>query len=387
MTVTALPIWLVDVIGAMGMIVLSGLCIYHVRALTRRDPKNVIWTYLLWVSYCLCGFAVSRSAGHILKEVLILSGRPEAWHVIRPYSGSVNTFLLFLVASITLFFERVWQIYHQISGDQAALTRAHEQVLELNETLEKRVAERTLALARSEKQIAQADKLASIGQLSSGIAHEINNPLGIILGYTQLLSRNEKPGSQTHEDLKIIEKNVKACKAIVEDLLNFARSSKPKQERADINALIDDVLTFIQRRLRQNALTIVKDYDPTAPAMLVDGEKIRQVLINLLMNAQHATDNKGTITIKTVFDKTGNQMRISVKDDGYGIEKENLSRIFDPFFTTKSTGEGTGLGLAVSYGIIKSHGGHIDVFSEPGLGTEFTVILPVHPELNTKSEI
>ena len=380
MTMTVLPIWLVDVLGATAMIVLSGLCIYHVRALTRRAPKNVIWTYLLWVSYCLCGFAISRSAGHILKEMLLISGRDETWQAIRPYSGSVNTFLLFLVASITLFFERIWQIYHQISGDQEALTRAHAQVLELNETLEKRVAERTRALARSEKQIAQADKLASIGQLSSGIAHEINNPLGIILGYTQLLSRGEKTGSQKYEDLKIIEKNVKACKAIVEDLLNFARSPKPRQEKVDINFLIDDVLTFIQRRLRQNAMTIVKEYDPAAPAMILDGEKIRQVLINLLMNAQHATDNKGTVIIKTSYDPPARLMRIRIKDDGYGIERANLSRIFDPFFTTKSTGEGTGLGLAVSYGIIKSHGGQIDVSSEPGVGTEFTITLPVNPE-------
>ena len=380
MTITALPIWLVDIVGAMCMIVLSFLCIYHVRQLSRRDSRNVIWTYLSWVSYCLGGFAVSRSAGHILKQLLIISGNQGMWDMIRPYSGSINTFLLFIVASITLFFERVWQIYQQIADDQQALTQAHRQVLDLNESLEKRVAERTKALARSEKQIAQADKLASIGQLSSGLAHEINNPLGIILGYTQLLSRNEDPKSQKYEDLRIIEKHVKACKAIVEDLLNFARSSKPRQNRVDINSLIDDVLTFIQRRSGPDALSIILDYDPDAPAMMMDGEKIKQVLINLLMNAQHATDNQGTIIVKTAFDKTGNQMHIHVKDDGHGIEKKNLSRIFDPFFTTKPTGEGTGLGLAVSYGIIKSHGGHIEVDSEPGLGTEFIITLPMAAE-------
>jgi len=377
MTITALPIWLVDIVGALCMIVFSFLCIYHVRQLSRREPHNVIWTYLLWVSYCLAGFAISRSAGHILKQLLIISDHATIWNVIRPYSGSINTFLLFLVASFTLFFERIWQIYNRISDDQKALTRAHRQVLDLNETLENRVAERTRALALSEKQIAQADKLASIGQLSSGIAHEINNPLGIILGYTQLLCRNEAPDSQKYEDLKIIEKHVKACKAIVEDLLNFARSSTPKQNRLDINALTDDVLTFVQRRGRPDALSIIKDYDPAAPALLADGEKIKQVLINLLMNARHATDNKGTIIIKTVFDAIAREMHIHVKDDGYGIEKKNRDRIFDPFFTTKSTGEGTGLGLAVSYGIIKSHGGHIEVKSEPGEGSEFIITLPV----------
>lgn len=377
MTITALPIWLVDTAGALCMIVFSFLCIYHIRQLSRREPRNVIWTYLLWVSYCLAGFAISRSAGHILKQLLIISGHAEMWDMIRPYSGSINTFLLFLVASFTLFFERIWQIYNRISDDQKALTFAHRQVLDLNDTLEKRVAERTRALARSEKQIAQADKLASIGQLSSGIAHEINNPLGVILGYTQLLCRNEARDSQKYEDLKIIEKHVKTCKAIVEDLLNFARSSTPKQNRVDINVLTDDVLTFVQRRGGPDALSIIKDYDPAAPTMLADGEKIKQVLINLLMNARHATGNKGTILIKTVFDATAGEMHIHVKDDGYGIEKENLDRIFDPFFTTKSTGEGTGLGLAVSYGIIKSHGGHIEVKSGPDAGSEFIITLPV----------
>ncbi len=377
MTISSLPIWFVDTAGAVCMIVLSFLCILHVRQLSRNAPENVIWTYLSWVSYCLCGFAVSRSAGHILKQLLIMSGNPEAWAMISPYSGGVNTFLLIIVAAITLFFERVWQIYHQISDDQAALIQAHDRVLDLNETLEKRVVERTRALARSEKQIAQADKLASIGQLSSGIAHEINNPLGIILGYTQLLSRNEEPGSQKHEDLKVIEKHVKACKAIVEDLLNFARSSKPEQSRVRLNDLIDDVLAFIQRRSKQDAVSIIKEYDQNTPAVILDGEKIKQVLMNLLMNAQHATGNRGTIVIGTVYDADNCQVQIRIRDDGYGIEKENLSRIFDPFFTTKPTGEGTGLGLAVSYGIIQSHGGQIEVSSEPEHGTEFIITLPM----------
>lgn len=376
MTFTTLPIWLVDTAGAICMIGLSFLCIFHVRQLSRNDPGNVIWTYLSWVSYCLCGFAVSRSAGHILKQLLIMSDNPDIWARISPYSGGINTFMLIIVAAITLFFERVWQIYSQISDDQAALEQAHARVLDLNETLEKRVIERTRALARSEKQIAQADKLASIGQLSSGIAHEINNPLGIILGYTQLLSRSESPGSQKFEDLKIIEKHVKACKAIVEDLLNFARSSRPTQRHVRLDELIDDVLTFIQRRSGPKALSIIKNYDRNVPAVILDGEKIKQVLINLLMNARHATGDKGTIIITTVYDADGNQVQIHVKDDGYGIAKENLNRIFDPFFTTKPTGEGTGLGLAVSYGIINSHGGHIEVSSEAGQGTEFIITLP-----------
>ncbi len=379
MTLTALPIWMVDMAGSVLMILFSFLCLHHIRTLNRRDPDNLIWTYLLWVCYFLAGFAISRSAGHILKQILIISQYREVWEAIQPYSGTLNTFMLILVAATTLFFERVWKVYHNILNDRQALRSTHKELLHLNETLEKRVQERTEALARSEKQIAQADKLASIGQFSSGIAHEINNPLGIILGYTQLLLREENPESAKYEDLKTIEKHVKTCKSIVEDLLSFARSSKPSKPVEGpvcIHDCMDDVLTFIRHRAAPDETEIVKNYDRTVPKMILDEKKIKQVFINLMMNAIHAVGKKGKIAISTAYEAPKNQVRIKIADTGYGIEKKNLTKIFDPFFTTKPTGEGTGLGLAVSYGIIKNHGGEILVESEPGRGAEFAIVLP-----------
>ena len=376
MTVSALPIILVDFFGSILMILLSFQCVRMARALNRRTPNHLMWTYLLWVSYFMAMFAVSRSAGHILKQILLVTGHVAAWETIRPFSGGVNTFLLIIVASITLYFGRAWEVYREILNDRIAIQNAHRELLDLNENLERRVQERTEALALSEKQLAQADKLASIGQLASGIAHEINNPLGIILGYTQLLLRSESPGTQKAEDLRIIEKHVKTCKAIVADLLNFARTSKPKNEMVDIHDIIEDVLVFVTHQAGGSGVEFVREYDRSAPSIYLEEKKIKQVLINLVMNAQHASGNKGTIRIATLHDLEGGALHIRVKDTGYGIEKKHLSRIFDPFFTTKPTGEGTGLGLAVSYGIVKSHGGSITVESEPGKGTEFTVTLP-----------
>jgi two-component system, NtrC family, sensor kinase len=376
MIVSALPIWFVDMAGSVLMILFSFMSIRLVRLIYRNDPNSIIWTYLSWVCYCLAGFAISRSAGHILKQILFIMGRNEVWDGIRPFSGSINTFMLIIVSSVTLFFQRAWHIYQEISRDKHALQTAHAELLSLNQNLEQRVKERTEALARHEKQMAQADKLASIGQLSSGIAHEINNPLGIILGYTQLLLRSEDPESQKHEDLKTIEKHVKSCKTTVEDLLNFARSSKPKKEFFNIHETIDDVLNFVRHRSDMHGMFMERRYGPEVPRMLMDEKKIKQVLINLLMNAKHAVGETGTITVSTAYDPERDRVSVMVQDTGYGIEEKNFSRIFDPFFTTKPTGEGTGLGLAVSYGIVKTHGGDLLVESEPGKGSTFTMVLP-----------
>jgi len=200
MTASALPIRLVDMAGSLVMIYFSLLCIKQALRLVRHKADNIVWTYLLWLSTCLGLFAVSRSGGHILKQLFHLAGMDDTWTGLQPYSGTLNTLLLIVAASVTLFFNRTWQVYQQITTDRQALQTAHAELLDLNETLEKKVQERSNALIRHEKQMAHADRLASIAQLSSGIAHEINNPLGIIQGYTQLLLRGEDPGCQRYNE-------------------------------------------------------------------------------------------------------------------------------------------------------------------------------------------
>jgi two-component system, NtrC family, sensor kinase len=385
MTFTGLPILAVDFFGSVLMILFSLLCLYHVWNLKKKGPDNLIWTYLFWMCTALATFAVSRSSGHIIKQVLLFHGLNESWSEIEPYGGTINTFVLIIVASITLFFERVWNIYDGILNDKTALQKAHRELLYMNQNLEAIVVERTEALARSEKQMAQADRLASIGQLSAGIAHEINNPLGIILGFTQLLKRGEDESSQRHGDLKTIEKHVRNCQSIVSDLLNFARSAPTRKKRVRIHDTINEVVNFIRHHSNKGDVIIDRHYDPEVPPLMVDEEKIRQVLINLVMNALHAVGKTGTITISTRLDASQRQVAICVADTGYGIEQKNLTRIFDPFFTTKPTGEGTGLGLSVSYGIIKNHGGDILVESEPGQGARFTLLLPAANQGETEA--
>lgn len=378
MIVSVLPILLVDMLGSVLMIIFSFLCLRYVRKLRRLNPDHLIWTYLVWFCYGLAIFAISRSVGHIVKQILFISGHEILWTHLSAFSGSINTFTLMVLSSVTLFFGRIWKIYRQILSDKQEIQTAHEKLVYMNQNLEKMVKDRTEALALTEKQMAQADRLASIGQLASGIAHEINNPLGVILGYTQLLIRSEPSGTERYDDLKTIEKHVQNCKTVVEGLLNFARTSKPLKEFVRIHDIIDDVLNFICPRSESDPVRIDKVYDPNVPVLYLDEKKIRQVFMNLIMNARHAVGaGGGTITISTQSDPVKQKIVIRIADTGYGIEKQNLTRIFDPFFTTKPVGEGTGLGLSVSYGIIRNHGGEITAESEPGKGASFIVILPM----------
>jgi two-component system NtrC family sensor kinase len=227
-----------------------------------------------------------------------------------------------------------------------------------------------------EQQLLQADKLASLGQLSAGVAHEINNPLGLILGYTQLMLREEPAASQKYEDLKIIEKHTRNCKTIVEALLNFARKTETKKVLVDVNCAIEQVVTVIRHQFELSGIAVHTLYDPELPQVLGDTEKLKQVVMNLVMNARQSISQAGQITVSTRHDSGNHKIAIVVEDTGSGISPHVITRIFDPFFTTKPTGQGTGLGLSVSYGIVKEHGGEITVDSEPEKGSLFSVILP-----------
>lgn len=223
----------------------------------------------------------------------------------------------------------------------------------------------------------QADKLASLGQLSAGVAHEINNPLGLILGYTQLLMRRESKGPQAFEDLKTIEKQTRNCKIIVEALLNFARKTKTQKIAININQTIKNIIAVIRHQFELDNVNLVTKLDETIQPVTGDSEKLKQVFMNLLMNAKQAISESGDITI-TTFTLNHNRVSVTVEDNGSGIPADIINKIFDPFFTTKPTGLGTGLGLSVSYGIIKEHNGKISVQSKEGKGTTLKVELPVY---------
>jgi signal transduction histidine kinase len=228
-----------------------------------------------------------------------------------------------------------------------------------------------------EARLRQADKLASIGQLGAGVAHEINNPLSLILGYTNLLRKECTANEQSKADLDIIYNNARLCKKIVEDLLYFSRQKTANHVPADMNKAVEIAVASLEETFRKGGVDIVRDYDPSLPHLFADEEKMRRVFNNLLMNSFQAMKKGGRITVKTEYDKEKKGIRIIFSDTGEGIPEKLIGKIFEPFFTTKPTGQGTGLGLAVSYGIVKEHGGEISVQSEEGAGTSFTLWFPL----------
>jgi PAS domain S-box-containing protein len=489
MIVSFIPILAVDVLGSLALVVIALLALYKAKLLRGMDQDNAVFLYLLWISMGFTIFALSRAFGHILKQFLVLTSNIEAWQAISSYSGSVNTVTFMLVGLITLFFNQTWNINEKIFSSRKKLESTHVKLMDLNQTLENKVVERTEKLTSSEhkcrrifeqsldtiivtdsefkvmeinpagisltgyprdemimnkmivgsffadpsewekimhkinteeyilneeaeflrpgnefllvlitggvdygafgcaksyhfiiknvnekrqmeRQIAQADKLAALGELSAGVAHEINNPLGIILGYTQLLLKQEPEHT---DDLKIIEKHVQNCKTVVSDLLSFARKGSSEMSIVDINKVVDGVINFLSNHTDfRNIEMTLNPHKGDRLNIFGNEQELAQVIINLVINACHAVDHKGNIDIitqKTDQDK----ILVMVKDNGKGVETKNLTRIFNPFFTTKPVGQGTGLGLSVGYGIIKRHQGDISVKSSKGMGTVFTI--------------
>ncbi|MBU2510021.1 DUF3365 domain-containing protein [bacterium] len=226
------------------------------------------------------------------------------------------------------------------------------------------------------KQMAQAERLASIGQLAAGVAHEINNPLGVILCHGDLIKKNREVNQQIREDTDIIQRHAYSCKTIVESLLNFARVSEAKMCRSDIHECINEILAVLQNRLKKQNIEVEQRFDPNAQEIIMDEHKMEQVFMNLFLNSIQAMPTGGILRITSECDKQNQQIVINVEDTGCGIPEDKLDKVFEPFFTTKGRSEGTGLGLSVTYGIIQQHHGEISVTSQLGAGTRFSILFP-----------
>ncbi len=268
----------------------------------------------------------------------------------------------------------------------AALRQSQAESREWAHTLEQKVQQRTEQLRAAQANTARGEKLASVGLLASGIAHELNNPLTGVLTFSSLLRQKMPDGSQDADDLDLVIRETKRCAAIIRRLLDFAREKPPEKKFIDLNGVVEETVRLVERPAHLNNIDMALDLDPALPQVWVDPDQMKQIIMNLLVNAQHAINGEGRIVIRTRQTPEPRVLQagaavpvaeLSISDNGCGIPKENLGRIFDPFFTTKEVGIGTGLGLSVTHGIVEAHGGAIEIESEVGQGSTFHVYLPL----------
>jgi len=274
--------------------------------------------------------------------------------------------------------DEIGQLAESFNRMTENLKLANENLIQWSKTLERRVEERTRELKEMQDYLVQSEKLASLGKMAAGIAHEINNPLTSILINTHLLlEKLEKldKKDEFYENLSLIAEETSRCTQIVRGLLEFARESKPQKTQTDINDLIEKTVLLLENKASFQNIRIVKQLKPDLPLILVDRAKIQQVFWNFMINACEAMPHGGQLTITTDLSENKKAIEIRFIDTGVGIPPEHINKIFDPFFTTKPSG--TGLGLAICYGIIQQHNGAIEVKSEPGRGTVFTLYLPL----------
>ncbi len=270
------------------------------------------------------------------------------------------------------------------------LNKARNEYRELTETLEAKVLERTEEIAKVNDQLVRSEKLASLGELVAGIAHEINNPLTGILMFANMFADDKRLDENQREDAQTIVHETKRCADIVKRLLDFSRTSIPDKRLKSLSQIMESTLALVSHHATVNDVEIVCHYGVNLPDIDVDPTQMEQVFINLLVNACHAMPTGGRLTITIHADSKRDRLITTIEDTGHGISEENLGRIFDPFFTTKNQEldgvAGTGLGLSVSYGIIENHGGQISVQSVIGHGTVFTIELPITSLMSTVEE-
>lgn len=276
------------------------------------------------------------------------------------------------------------ELAHEFNVMSERLNKAMAELNQATQDLELKVKDRTKQLEVAHQKLLQSDRLASLGQLSATVAHEINNPISGVLNLAMLLDRIMKEDGIPKDRLpefrrylgQIIDETTRVGR-IVSDLLAFSRRSKPQSTNMDLNGVIKSTLLILRHRLELGDIALELHLSDTLPLVECDGSQMQQVLINLVMNGAEACQNKGHGTISIMTRRENESVVLQISDTGDGIPKEALPRIFDPFFTTKGEVKGIGLGLSVAYGIVDAHGGDISVESTVGMGTVFTVTIPI----------
>lgn len=327
-------------------------------------------------------------SGDIQEEVdryRVTEGIRSVLIVPLKYQGEMIGAIQLESERLNAFSETDQQLLVMIASQMAGLfenARLNQEMQERNAELQKRIEAQKLAEIR----LVRSARLAAVGEMAAGIAHELNNPLTSIVGFVELAVEELPEEHPLRSDLELALSEAQRARSVLRRLLDFSRKSENTRQPVEVNSLVDETLALIQHQIGNSGIETCLELSPELPKIFVDREQIKQVLLNLIQNAVQAMPEGGRLCIRTDKLKDPEYQKkpgiiLSVQDSGLGIPSENLERVFDPFFTTRPVGEGTGLGLAVSYGIVTAHHGLINVESEPGQGSCFTVWLPVMENL------
>lgn len=282
--------------------------------------------------------------------------------------------------------DEIGQLATSFNTMVASLKKMRLELEEWANTLEQKVKERTEELVDMQKKVIQAQRLASVGKLAAGIAHEINNPLGGILVFSSLVLEDMKAGDSNRENIQEVIKQTMRCRDIVKGLLQFSRQEQGKTDYVKVNDVLNTTLALIEKQALFHNIEVVRRLEPDLPSILGDDSQLQQVFMNIILNAAQAMDEVGTLTIQTSYEKKHDMVIIEISDTGCGIPEELIDKIFDPFFTTKEVGQGTGLGLAIAYGIVTKHSGRMSVTSKVNEGSTFTIRIPAAETVNKKPQ-
>ncbi len=348
------PIMAVDVCGSITMIVISLMCFRVSREISRARPENVFYSYMNWLVAALLAFSLSRPLGHIVKHLLLYSGKAGLWAELSPLSGSVNTAVFFLITSITLFFRKMQRVMERMGEDKKKIERISRELLNLNQNTEILVSERTRA------------------ELALNVAHEIRNPVMVIGGMIRRILTRSPSEEETRRYLQSILNQVMRLENIVKKFETIKGDLSWAFTREDLNGIVRAAVNMILPEARQKGIDIEIKTSEAPLLVEVNANLIKLSLVHCIRNAIEASEPGNKIELQTLQEKYGAMVRII--DHGTGMSDAILKNIFVPFFGTKE--KSSGLGLCVVKQIIEEHGGTINIFSVEGEGTTVEIFLP-----------
>jgi signal transduction histidine kinase len=354
-TLPLLPIYIVDIIGSLGVLLVGWACFRVVRRLRRREPDNALYLYFYWLTLSLLAFGVSRSGGHVLQHLLVFSGHEAVWQRLQPVTGGLNTITFVGITAVGLFFYHIQQIYRRMLANHQQLEATTRDVLELNREMETLVMERTMS------------------EMALGIADGIRNPLHIIGGFSQRLLRKAAPDDPARTWAEAIAQEARRLECMVERFEALARRKESFFTQEDLNVIISETLEMLQAEAESRGLQLLASYHDAPIYCRVNKHLVKVALAHLVRNSIEATPPQGEIHCSTSVERS--LALLTIEDTGRGMPSEIVAKVFVPFYTTKVGG--TGLGMVFVRQIVEEHRGVINLESQVSQGTRVSIRLPL----------